>query len=180
MLFEEIIGAFTGQNRRNRQRQVTIATILGVLGGAAAGILFAPKSGAETRQDIAEASVKGARAVRDASVSAAGKVRDVSSTTVDKLRETAADVGDEMSRQMHRFRNRAAEVARDAADALEEDEAAREAREVGRRLRRQARNVGEDVADTASEVKDAVVDGAKDVRDDVKDTAEEVKDAIKD
>ncbi len=49
MFFEEIIGAFTGQNRRTRRRQVTVGVLLGTLGGALVGVLFAPQAGSETR-----------------------------------------------------------------------------------------------------------------------------------
>lgn len=59
MFIEEIVGAFTGQNRRNRRRQVMIGTGLGVLAGLAIGVLFAPKSGKETREDLKEAANKG-------------------------------------------------------------------------------------------------------------------------
>ena len=51
-LIQEIIGAFTGQNRRDKNKEV----VLGVLGGLTVGVigalLLAPKSGKETRQDI--------------------------------------------------------------------------------------------------------------------------------
>lgn len=59
MFIEEIVGAFTGQNRRDRRRQVIIGTSLGVLAGLALGVLFAPKSGKETREELAEAANKG-------------------------------------------------------------------------------------------------------------------------
>lgn len=59
MFIEEIVGAFTGQNRRDRRRQVIIGTSLGVLAGLALGVLFAPKSGKETREELAVAANKG-------------------------------------------------------------------------------------------------------------------------
>lgn len=65
MLVEEIIGAFTGQNRRDRRRQVMIGTSLGLLTGLALGVLFAPKAGKETRQDIADAANKGLDRAKD-------------------------------------------------------------------------------------------------------------------
>ena len=46
MFIEEIIGAFTGQNRRDKHRSVATGAILGFVGGAVAGgvlgLLFAP------------------------------------------------------------------------------------------------------------------------------------------
>lgn len=45
-------------------KQILIGTVAGVVAGAVAGILLAPKSGEETRQQIAEATDEWKRKVR--------------------------------------------------------------------------------------------------------------------
>lgn len=65
MLVEEIIGAFTGENRRSRRRKIAMGLVLGATAGTLAGILLAPKSGKETRKDIAEAGKTGYKKTKD-------------------------------------------------------------------------------------------------------------------
>ncbi len=83
MFFEEIIGAFTGQNRRTRRRQVTIGVILGTLSGAALGILFAPQAGEKTREQLCEAATKGAHAVKDYSVKTGAVIKEKAEETAE-------------------------------------------------------------------------------------------------
>lgn len=85
MFFEEIIGAFTGRNRRTRHRQVCIGITLGALGGAVLGLLFAPQSGKETREQIADATVKGAKAVKDYSVKAGKAIKEKAEETAETV-----------------------------------------------------------------------------------------------
>lgn len=85
MLVEEIIGAFSGRNRRTRHRQVCIGVTLGAIGGAILGLLFAPQSGKETREQIADAAVKGAKAVKDASVKAGKAIKEKAEETAEAI-----------------------------------------------------------------------------------------------
>ena len=89
MFFEEIIGAFTGQNRRTRRRQVCIGITLGAVGGAVLGVLFAPLSGKETRELIAEATVKGAKVVKDYSVKAGIAIKEKAVETAEAVAKKA-------------------------------------------------------------------------------------------
>lgn len=89
MFFEEVIGAFTGQNRRTRRRQVCIGITLGAVGGAVLGLLFAPQSGKETREQIAEATVKGAKVVKDVSVKAGKAIKEKAEETAEAVAKKA-------------------------------------------------------------------------------------------
>ncbi len=95
MFFEEIIGAFTGQNRRTRRRQVCVGITLGALGGAVLGLLFAPQSGKETREQIADATVKGAKIVKDYSVKAGKAIKEKAEETVETVAKKAREVARE-------------------------------------------------------------------------------------
>ena len=95
MFFEEIIGAFTGRNRRTRHRQVCIGITLGALGGAVLGLLFAPQSGKETREQIADATVKGAKAVKDYSVKAGKAIKEKAEETAETVAKKARSLARE-------------------------------------------------------------------------------------
>lgn len=122
MFIEEIIGAFTGQNRRTRQRQVCGATILGIIAGAAAGLLLAPQSGEETRQDIADFAVKSADVVKEKSVE-----------TGKKIKATATDLYGKVEDGVHRLIDK----GEDLGGVV--DDAAKQARAAARDARRKAR-----------------------------------------
>lgn len=122
MFIEEVIGAFTGQNRRTRHQQVYVATLLGLAAGAVAAILLAPQSGEETRQDIAEFAVKSADVVKEKSVE-----------TGKKLKETATDLYGKVEGGVNRL------IKKD--EGLEDvvDDAAKQARAAARDARRKVR-----------------------------------------
>lgn len=148
MFMEEIIGAFTGENRRTRNRQVRTGTILGALGGllvgAAVAYLTAPQSGAETREEIAKRAQSGYKTVKDYSVRA-GK----------KIRSTAGDV----TQAVRSFVGRGADVVEDAA---------REARDAARKARRKARAVADDAEESAEKAAEAVEKEAEDAKEEAK------------
>lgn len=98
MLVEEIIGAFTGQNRRDRRRQVMIGTSLGLLTGLALGVLFAPKAGKETRQDIADAANKGLDRAKDLAEQGYGYAKQGLEIANEKAQGYAALVQDKLGR----------------------------------------------------------------------------------
>ena len=147
MFFEEIIGAFTGGNRRERRRQFTVGVLTGAAAGAIAALLFAPQSGSETRADIKETAVHGADVVKTTAKDVAGKTKD-----------KAEDIGSTVSDTYHYFREKASEVSDDASK--EARRAARKARVAARNARRDAEEFIEDAAesveDTAREVKEEV------------------------
>ena len=89
MFFEEIIGAFTGRNRRTRHRQVCLGITLGAIGGAVLGLLFAPQAGKETREQIAKPAVKGAKAVKEYSVKAGKAIKEKTEETAEAVAKKA-------------------------------------------------------------------------------------------
>ena len=58
MFVEEIVGAFTGQNRRDRRRNAFLGALAGFAAGSIVGILYAPQKGEKTRQELYEAAEK--------------------------------------------------------------------------------------------------------------------------
>ncbi len=130
-MLDEIVGVFTGQNRRNKSKSVAAGSILGFLGGAVigsvVGVLFAPKPGIETREELGDKAVQGYETVRDKASEVTDKVTSKVSDTYNQFKDTF-------------------------------DDEKREARRVAREARRSARNVGDIVGDAASDIGDEVED----------------------
>lgn len=99
---------------------------LGIVAAAAtgfvAGILFAPKSGKETREDIK----RKAGEAKDYTVETAGVVKDKASAGYAAAREGATEIGKEASGFINRASAHAKEVARDAKSTA--DVAAKDAK----------------------------------------------------
>ncbi|WP_321494778.1 YtxH domain-containing protein [uncultured Desulfobacter sp.] len=88
----------TRDMRRNRTRNMLIGAGIGSAVGVAAGILFAPKSGSETRKVIADRTGKTAKNLKDNVVAA--KARMFASSTEKKSRshktgENSDEIGKE-------------------------------------------------------------------------------------
>ena len=77
------------QAKRERGAGIAAGIAAGAMIGAAVGVLFAPKSGKETRADIKEKTCDVASNVKDKTVAYAGvvkdKTKDVYQTVKDKL-----------------------------------------------------------------------------------------------
>lgn len=144
MLVKEIIGVFTGATKRQKRRHVVTGTVLGLFTGAVAGILFAPKSGKETRKDVADFAVKGAGVVKEKAVHLYEKSQDVASVAAEKVGDWTTQVKEKIS-----------DVTSDAAKA---------ARKAARDARRHAAKVSRAVADVVDPVEE---DHAEDVHEKV-------------
>lgn len=129
MFFEEIIGAFTGQNRRTRRRQVTIGVILGTLSGAALGILFAPQAGEKTREQLCEAATKGAEAVKDYSLKTGAVIKEKAEETAEAVAKKARALARDARRLVKEAAEADIEVAEEIVEAVEEKEKAAEKKE---------------------------------------------------
>ena len=64
-MFQEIRDTLNGTTQRRARRNTAVGITAGVLIGAIAGLLFAPKSGKETRADIVEGVKVGEETVKE-------------------------------------------------------------------------------------------------------------------
>jgi gas vesicle protein len=71
--------------------QVLVGLVAGAAVGAALGVLFAPKSGAELRKDIAEKGGDAFKSIKDKVSGLAGKASDAATGLIDKGKETLED-----------------------------------------------------------------------------------------
>jgi gas vesicle protein len=123
MIFRDLLEHLNRQKEIERQketcRNVAIGAAVGTLVGLTVGILFAPRSGKETRKAIA-----------DKTVDTAGHVKEVVSVYADEIRHKAHEAGttarqtiDSAKESVHELIRRAQQGAEDgeeAADATRE------------------------------------------------------------
>ncbi|MGI6546636.1 MAG: YtxH domain-containing protein [Fastidiosipilaceae bacterium] len=150
MLIQEIIGAFTGQNKRDKNRQVAAGTIIGFLVGASASLLLAPQSGKETREDISEAVGKGATFVKDKAEIAYDKTKSAAKTAGQTIGGWTGDVKDRLK-----------EATSDEAKAARA--VAREARVAAREAKRDIKQTVGDAVDNAEEVLDTAQEATEEI-----------------
>lgn len=137
IMLREILGVFNGENQRRHDRHVGVGVVLGTLTGlaigAVVGILFAPQSGKETRDDIAKASEKGFIKTKETLGKAGEKISEVTSNTVStvadtysEFKDTVEDVKDQrkaarIARRNQRLTEEAVPVAGGATTVIVED-----------------------------------------------------------
>jgi gas vesicle protein len=76
------------ENQQNTGAAVAIGFVAGIVVGGVLGILFAPRSGKETRALLAEKAGE----VKEKVVDLAYDIEDKASVVVDKFKETAAEL----------------------------------------------------------------------------------------
>lgn len=167
--------------RRRRIREevggVVISATLAALAGATAGLLLAPKSGKETREEIKDVSREyalkaktGARDLADEVYIRGLEAKQAARETVDKialktetvagnLAEKGADVVDEAATKAQRFADRAKDKAEDVADKVVE--------------------VAEDVADKGKDKAEDLKDATHKLGEDLKEKNREVEREVK-
>ncbi|HHT25217.1 MAG TPA: YtxH domain-containing protein [Clostridiaceae bacterium] len=103
----DLFGNLFGYQKKSEARaNVIIGTLTGLLLGAAAGLLLAPQSGKETREDIVRLAEKGYEKAVEASQTVADFVKDKSQEVSEKFikrkaktDEDIADVTDEVTEE---------------------------------------------------------------------------------
>ena len=98
--------------------KIALGALIGAAAGFVAGILTAPKSGKETREDIKNV----ANDAKDKAVKKAGEVRrkagDVAEKAVDRAGKVAGDVADKVADGADEFKARSRSVSKDAKAAI--------------------------------------------------------------
>ena len=106
----DALGDLFGYQKKEKSRAfVAIGTLSGLLLGVAAGLLVAPQSGKETRDDIKKAAEKGYGKVVDTSQKVSDYVRDKGQEVVQKFHKEKDKVVEEVQEEI-------AEVAEEIAD----------------------------------------------------------------
>lgn len=160
------------KNHDSRMR--TQGALLGALVGVSAGVLLAPKSGKETREDISEAFDETVRTVKETSTDIVDNAKDSyedmkyrAYTDLEPVRE-GFDYGKEIAKQTG---DQIAETAGNVKDNLTEG-----ASEVSRIVSDTAEDVADDVKSGAKEAKDVADDKGEDIKIEAEVGKEEVKD----
>lgn len=91
-MFRELINLGRKEREREIARKYTAGAIVGTLVGLTAGILLAPKSGKDTRKDIADAAELGLNKAGDAINDAGVTVRKFAEDTVDTIQSKSIDL----------------------------------------------------------------------------------------
>ncbi|MDD7592911.1 MAG: YtxH domain-containing protein [Peptoniphilaceae bacterium] len=143
-------------------KKVGFGLVLGTLIGAGIGVLTAPKSGAETRADLADRA-------RDAG--------DVVRAKAEEYRDAAVDFGKDVNSRLTSIKP-AIESGLDAANSSFQENKSNRLVELGRE-EEELKEKAEEVKKGVENVKDDVKKGAQNVKDDVKKTKDDVVDDVK-
>ena len=148
--------------RRKRYLEDAVNVTLGALVGVAAGVLFAPQSGEETRAQIAQQSKE-----------AALKAKDVAEDLTDAVGEKYSEFQDyskDLIEKVKKNVEEGVEFTKEQIDALEEaaGEIADEAKDKVKEAKRDVKETASNVKDTAEDVKDDLKQAKDDVKKDVK------------
>ncbi len=162
------------RDRNETVRKIAVGTIIGSVIGVASGLLFAPKSGKETRDDIATY----AKDTTD-------EVRLRAGEAYDTLREKEARLRTDIKDKYETFVDRnmtELEPVKEDLQNIKQDvnslfkNAKNAAVKTVKEKKEEAEDLAEDVADDAADKADEVKDKVEDVVADVKDKVEEVTD----
>lgn len=91
--------------------KVALGTAAGLLAGIAAGVLFAPKSGKETRADIKKAADKVAKMVHDEADELLAKAKKAQANLSAKAKDELSKIVDRVKSARTRVKSVAGEVA---------------------------------------------------------------------
>ena len=168
-----------------RRRRQTIEEVTGaVLTGASialiaygVGVLTAPQSGKETREDLKIAAADLADKARDTANDVADELyvrgleaRDAASELKDKAVDRASDIAEDVSETADKVANKAADTASDVADKASDS-----ANEVADKIKDKTKQVSEDTKDAVDDLGRKLDNKTDDVKDDFKDKSDAIK-----
>lgn len=177
------------QARRERERRergdtakkIAVGTIIGSIIGVASGLLFAPKAGKETREDIAEFARDTTDEVKLRAEEAYDTLREKEARLRDDIKGKYEDFVDRNMTELEPVKEDLQNIKGDVSSLLKNTKEAAKTQFV--KTKSDAEELKDDAADVANKVKseaakvgDEVADAAKDVGDQVRDSAKEVKD----
>ncbi len=151
-------------------KKITLGAVLGLAIGAATGILYAPKAGEETRQDLADKVQQTSEEMMDRANEMAINAKNAYKTRIEsKLTSIRPAIEAGMDAAQEAFANeKDAHVDRVYDNFGEEDwEAAEHFEEKKEKLKEAACDVKEDLKAAGADIKD----GVKDIKDDLKEDA---------
>lgn len=128
----------------------------GAIVGAVLGVLFAPKSGKETRQDI---------------VNKFEESKDVAADYAEKAKVKGEEMQHAAEEATENIKITLSKTANDLKDQLHS---------ASEEIRKEAQDLKAEVADSAETIADEAQDAAKNAADDIKDAADDVKDEAED
>jgi len=124
---DDVLDALSGRTRKINVKKTATGLGTGLALGALAGLLFAPRPGRETREEIVRTAEKGAKVVKDKAGVGAQYVseaaQDVAQMAKDKagtLKRKMKRGADKMEYNVDRAANRAEKTVSDIADDVSE------------------------------------------------------------
>ncbi len=164
-------------------KKITFGAIIGLAIGAATGILYAPKSGEETRQDLADKVQNASEEVMDRANEVAINAKNAYKTKVEsKLTSIRPAIEAGMDAAQEAFAcEKEANVDRVYDHFTDEDwEAAEHFEEKKEKVKDAAQEVKEDLKETGEDIKEGVKNIKNDVKNDAKEMGKDIKDDAKD
>lgn len=161
------------ERRRKKFREevgrVVISGTFAALVGAAAGVLFAPQAGKDTRRDIAEGSREltnrareGAQDIADELYIRSLEAKHAAQKTVGRISDRTNEFVDQGVEKAYEFADKAKDKAEEVGDEIEEkkeelekkaEEKAKEAKEKGKEVKEATKDLKEDLKEQNKEVK---------------------------
>lgn len=129
---DDVFVALSGRTRRIAAKKAAAGLGTGLALGALAGLLFAPKPGRETREDIARTAEKSAKVVKEkagvgaqyvseAAQDVAQMAKDKASTLKRKMKRGADTMEDKVDRTANRAENSMSGIADNVSDMADEE-----------------------------------------------------------
>lgn len=150
------------KKRLESAKKLGTGLTIGALIGSAAGVLFAPKSGEETRRDISDAALKANEQLKE-------KSKELSNEVVKKYNETKESLIDYKESKLTNLK------------AVEDDveELVIDKKNDAKELAEEAKDIKDDLVQDSKELKDDLIKDSKDFKNDIKQDTKSFADKTK-